>query len=50
MGKRRFRIDVELPPAGPARWGTIAMLVAGGVVAVLVPLFLVALLWDLLVR
>lgn len=48
MGKRRFRIDVELPPAGPARWGTLAMLVMGGVVAVLVPAFLAAMVWDLL--
>jgi hypothetical protein len=34
-----FRIDAELPPAGPARWATIGGMVFGGLVAVLVVVF-----------
>jgi hypothetical protein len=34
-----FRIDAELPPSGPARWGTIAGMAFGGLVAVLVVVF-----------
>ena len=36
---RALRIDAELPPSGPARWGTIAGMVFGGLVAVLVVVF-----------
>jgi hypothetical protein len=34
-----FRIDAALPPAGPARWATIAGMAFGGLVAVLVVVF-----------
>lgn len=36
---RIFRIDAELPPSGLARWATIAGMVFGGMVAVLVVVF-----------
>lgn len=39
--KNPFAIDAPLPPRGPARYVTIAGLVVGGMVAVLVPVFLV---------
>ena len=38
----------ELPPSGPRRWGVLAMLVAGGVVALLVPVFFAIVLFGLL--
>jgi hypothetical protein len=45
--RRWFAIDAPLPPRGPARWATIAGLVVGGLVALLVPVvFLVMLLGD----
>jgi hypothetical protein len=34
-----LRIDAELPPSGPARWATIAGMLFGGLVAVLVVVF-----------
>jgi hypothetical protein len=34
-----LRIDAELPPSGPARWATIAGMVFGGMVAILVVVF-----------
>jgi hypothetical protein len=42
-----FRIDAPLPTRGPARWATIAGLVVGGLVALLVPVVLGLLLWGL---
>lgn len=39
--KNPFAIDAPLPPRGAARWVTIAGLVVGGMVALLVPIFLV---------
>ncbi len=48
-GKRNpFAIDAPLPAAGPARWGTIAGLVIGGIVALLVPVFFAVMLLGLL--
>ena len=48
-GKRTpFAIDAPLPPAGAARWATIAGLVIGGIVAVLVPIFLAVMLLGML--
>lgn len=44
---RALRIDAPLPPRGPARWATIAGLVVGALVALLVPVFFAALLWGL---
>ncbi|HET9551655.1 MAG TPA: hypothetical protein VFP50_01690 [Anaeromyxobacteraceae bacterium] len=44
---RALQIDAPLPPRGPARWATIAGLVVGGLVAVLVPVFFAVLLWGL---
>ena len=40
-----FRVDAGLPPSGPARWATIAYMVIGGIVALLVPVFLGVMLW-----
>jgi len=40
-----FRIDAGLPPSGLARWGTIAYMIIGGIVALLVPVFLGVMLW-----
>jgi hypothetical protein len=34
-----LQIDAELPPSGPARWATIAGMMFGGLVAVLVVVF-----------
>lgn len=48
-GKRNpFAIDAPLPAAGAARWATIAGLVVGGIVAVLVPIFFAVMLLGLL--
>lgn len=48
-GKRNpFALDVSLPAAGPARWATIAGLVVGGIVALLVPVFFAVMLLGLL--
>ena len=48
-GKRNpFAIDAALPPAGAARWATIAGLVVGGIVALLVPVFFAVMLLGLL--
>jgi len=41
-----FRIDAELPPAGPARWATIAGMAFGGLVAVLVVVFFAVLVAE----
>lgn len=40
-----FAIDAGLPPAGPARWAVLAYMLVGGVVALLVPVFLGVMLW-----
>ncbi len=48
-GKRNpFAIDAPLPAAGAKRWGTIAGLVVGGIVAVLVPVFFAIMLIGML--
>jgi hypothetical protein len=41
-----LRIDAELPPSGPARWGTIAGMAFGGLVAVLVVVFFAVLVAE----
>jgi hypothetical protein len=45
----RFRLpfDATLPPSGVRRWATVAMLVVGGFVALLVPVFFAIVLYDL---
>lgn len=40
-----FSIDAGLPASGPARWATIAYMILGGIVALLVPVFLGVMLW-----
>ncbi|HSM92530.1 MAG TPA: hypothetical protein VLT47_06535 [Anaeromyxobacteraceae bacterium] len=40
-----FSIDAGLPPSGPARWAVIAYMAVGGLVAILVPIFLGVMLW-----
>lgn len=48
-GRRNpFAIDAPLPPGGALRWGTIAGLVVGGIVAVLVPVFFAVMLIGML--
>ncbi len=48
-GKRNpFAIDASLPAGGAARWGTIAGLVVGGIVALLVPVFFAVMLIGML--
>ncbi|WP_041453599.1 hypothetical protein [Anaeromyxobacter dehalogenans] len=48
-GKRNpFAIDAPLPPAGAARWATIAGLVVGGLVALSVPIFFALFLLGIL--
>jgi hypothetical protein len=48
-GKRNpFAIDAPLPPGGVARWATIAGLVVGGIVALLVPVFFAIMLIGML--
>jgi hypothetical protein len=42
-----FRIDAPLPPRGPARWATVAGMVIGGAVALLVPVVMGLMLWEL---
>lgn len=43
--KSIFSIDAGLPAAGPARWGVLAYMALGGIVALLVPIFLGVMLW-----
>jgi hypothetical protein len=45
----RFRLpfDSTLPPSGVSRYATLAMLIVGGVVALLVPVFFAIVLYDL---
>jgi hypothetical protein len=40
-----FSIDAGLPPSGPARWAVLAYMLVGGIVALLVPVFLAVMLW-----
>jgi len=40
-----FRFLESLPPSGPARWGVLAYMAIGGIVAMLVPVFLGVMLW-----
>lgn len=46
--KLKFPFADELPPSGPRRWAVVAMLVAGGAVALLVPVFFAIVLFGLL--
>lgn len=46
--KNPFAIDAPLPPAGAARWATIAGLVIGGLVALSVPIFFALMLFETL--
>lgn len=46
--KLRLPFEDELPPSGPRRWAVIGMLVAGGLVALLVPVFFAVVLFGLL--
>lgn len=46
--KHPFAIDAPLPPAGAARWATIAGLVIGGLVALSVPIFFALLILETL--
>ena len=47
MNRKRsiFSIQAGLPPAGIARWATLAYMAVGAVVAMLVPVFLGVMLW-----
>ncbi len=47
-GRHRFAIDAPLPPSGPARYAVLAMLVLGGIAAILVPVFLAVVVHGLL--
>ncbi len=46
----RFRLpfDAPLPPPGPRRWAVVAMLAAGGLVALLVPVVFAIVLFSML--
>ncbi len=46
--KNPFAIDAPLPPRGAVRWATIAGLVVGGIVALLVPVFFAVMLIGML--
>ncbi len=48
--RHRLRLDVALPDRGLARWSTVAALVLGGIVAILIPLVCAAVLWSLYVK
>jgi hypothetical protein len=43
--RQLFAINAGLPPSGPARWAVLAYMAIGGVVALLVPVFLGVMLW-----
>jgi hypothetical protein len=45
--RHRFAIDAPLPPSGPARYAVLAMLVLGGIAAILVPVFLAVVVYGL---
>jgi hypothetical protein len=40
-----FSIDAGLPREGAARWAVLAYMAVGGIVALLVPIFLGVMLW-----
>ena len=44
----RLPFDVPLPPPGPRRWGVVAMLAMGGLVALLVPVVFAIVLFSML--
>ncbi len=44
----RLPFDAPLPPAGPRRWGVLAMLAAGALVALLVPVVFAVMLYAML--
>ncbi len=44
----RLPFDAPLPPSGPRRWAVLGMLVVGGLVALLVPLFFAVVLLSML--
>ncbi len=46
--KLRLPFDAALPPPGPGRWAVLGMLVVGGIVALLVPVFFAVVLLSLL--
>jgi hypothetical protein len=46
--KLRLPFDAPLPESGPRRWAVLAMLAAGGIVALLVPVFFAVVLLSLL--
>ncbi|MGC3996755.1 MAG: hypothetical protein QM767_04155 [Anaeromyxobacter sp.] len=46
--KNPFALDIQLPPPGPARWGVVAAMIVGGLVALLVPVVFFILLIDML--
>jgi hypothetical protein len=41
-------MDIQLPASGLARVGVIAWLILGGIVALLVPVFLAIMVWGML--
>jgi hypothetical protein len=41
-------LERQLPPSGPRRWAVLAMLAAGGIVALLVPVFFAVVLASML--
>lgn len=43
--RQLFAINAGLPPSGLARWAVLAYMAIGGVVALLVPVFLGVMLW-----
>lgn len=47
MSRKRslLSIDAGLPPPGLARWAVLAYMLVGGIVALLVPVFLAVMLW-----
>ena len=45
MKRSLFSVDAGLPPSGPARWAVLAYMALGGLVALLVPVFLGVMLW-----
>ncbi len=44
----RLPFDAPLPPSGLRRWAVLAMLVAGGLVALLVPIVFAVMLFSML--
>lgn len=43
-----FAVDAGLPASGPRRWAVLAYMMVGGIVALLVPIFLGIMLWGYL--